>query len=165
MAHKVKCVNCGLMFDRDKVPCVPVGSRRYAHADCSAYLENVEDLQKLEEYILKTLKIDAITAKIRLQLNNYRDINKYSYKGMLKALVYFHEVKGNPITGVGIIPHVYDSAQKYYQALWMTQQTNEAKPIAQFEKPAEIEIRISEPVSPIRKRKKLADLFSQWVGE
>lgn len=161
MAHKVKCTNCGLIFDRDKVPFVPTGSRRYAHADCSAYLSDIEDQEALDNYIIKALKIDYIDAKIRLQLNNYRDINQYTYKGMLKALTYFHEVKGNTLTGVGIIPYVYEQAQKYYTMLWMTQQTNEAKPIEQYEAPNEVVICIPEPQSPLRSKRRLFNFIDE----
>lgn len=33
--HKVKCAICGESFDRDKIPYVQSGARRYAHATCS----------------------------------------------------------------------------------------------------------------------------------
>ncbi len=161
MAHRVKCVNCGLIFDRDKVPFVPVGSRRYAHANCSDYLEDTQDLEELEAYILKTLKLDYIDAKTRLQLNNFRDIQNYTYKGMLKSLTYFHEVRGNQLTGVGIIPYVYEQAQKYYAALWLTRQTNEAKPIEQYIAPVERIICIPEPQSPKRDLRRLFNFIDE----
>lgn len=161
MAHRVKCVNCGLVFDRDKVQFVPVGSRRYAHADCSEYIADNEDLEALEKYIQTALKVDYIDGRIRLQINNYRDVQKYTYKGMLKALTYFHEVKGNPLTGVGIIPYVYDQAQKYYTALWLTRQTNEAKPIEQYVAPKEETIVIPVPQSPKRTRRRLFNFIDE----
>ena len=63
MAHKVKCVYCGKVFDRDKVACVQVSNRRYAHKECSEgemqRLSKEElDKQKLEEYIVKLLGAD-----------------------------------------------------------------------------------------------------------
>lgn len=161
MAHRVKCTKCGLVFDRDKVPFVQVGSRRYAHEDCSEYITDIEDLTALENYIIEVLKIDHIDAKLRLQLNNYRDIQHFTYKGMLKALTYFHEVKGNPITGLGIIPYVYEQANKYYTALWMLRQTNEAKPIEQYVAPPEIVITIPVPQPPKRVQRKLFNFMNE----
>lgn len=33
MAHKVKCLQCGEIFDRDTVECIHIG-RRYMHKIC-----------------------------------------------------------------------------------------------------------------------------------
>ena len=33
MAHKVKCLQCGEIFDRDTIECIQVG-RRYMHKVC-----------------------------------------------------------------------------------------------------------------------------------
>lgn len=30
----VKCFFCGETFDREKIPCIKVNNRRYAHASC-----------------------------------------------------------------------------------------------------------------------------------
>ena len=134
MAHRVKCVNCGLIFDRDKVPFVPVGSRRYAHANCSDYLEDTQDLEELEAYILKTLKLDYIDAKTRLQLNNFRDIQKYTYKGMFFSVKYFFEIKKNSWDkangAIGIVPYVYQEATDY----WVEREAKESGILAKIEK-------------------------------
>ena len=47
---------------------------------------------------------------------------------MLKALIYFYEVKGNSVEkangGIGIIPWIYKDAYNYYYDLWMIKQRN-----------------------------------------
>lgn len=50
--------------------------------------------------------LDYITPKIRKQMNSYINEYHYSYSGMLKALQYSFEVKGNDVAkaneGIGI---------------------------------------------------------------
>ena len=98
MAHKVKCVYCGKVFDRDKVACVQVSNRRYAHKECSEgemqRLSKEElDKQKLEEYIVKLLGADYVTARVHKQINQYVKEYNFTYSGIHKALVYFYEVQ------------------------------------------------------------------------
>lgn len=56
-------------------------------------------------------------------MNDYIREYQYTYSGMLKALVYFYEVKGNNKNkangGIGIIPFIYKDAYNYYYNLWM----------------------------------------------
>ena len=41
--HKVKCTECGEMFDRDKVTTVRVSNKRYAHSSC---IKDISSIQK-----------------------------------------------------------------------------------------------------------------------
>lgn len=105
MAHLVKCTVCGQSFDRDKIPAVKSGARRYAHLKCCPDGERIEiqappideDLENLESYIKQLLKEDYINARVKKQLKNFKEQYGYSYSGILKSLVYFYEVKKNPI--------------------------------------------------------------------
>ena len=49
----------------------------------------------------------------------------------MKSLVYFYQVKGNPISkangALGIVPYVYQDAYNYYYSLFMAQQANKDK--------------------------------------
>ena len=53
------------------------------------------------------------------QLKRLRD-KGFTWIGILRAIEWFYVVKGNDIKrakgGVGIVPYVYDDAQKYYEA-------------------------------------------------
>ena len=53
------------------------------------------DLQALEDYIIKLLDLDYIDARVRKQINDFHDVHHYSYSGIHKALTYFYEVKKN----------------------------------------------------------------------
>ena len=66
MAHAVKCVYCGEIFDRDRELCVEVSPRRYAHAACDK--QGTEDLKELEEYIKKIFCETTVNAKIKKQI-------------------------------------------------------------------------------------------------
>lgn len=88
-------------------------------------------------------------------MNDYIREYQYTYSGMLKALVYFYEVKGNNKNkangGIGIIPFIYKDAYNYYYNLWMIQQSNKDKNIIDYV-PKLKEIKIPIPKKEPRKR-------------
>lgn len=144
MAHMVKCTVCGESFDRDKVQAVKSGARRYAHYTCLPEGELVplpnavvdQDLVDLENYIKNLLGDDYNPARVKKQIKDYKNEYNYSYSGMLKALVWFYEVKGNSIEkangGIGILPFVYQDAYNYYYSLYLAQLVNEEKDVNQY---------------------------------
>ena len=144
MAHMVKCTVCGESFDRDKVQAVKSGARRYAHYTCLPEGELVplpnavvdQDLVDLENYIKNLLGDDYNPARVKKQIKDYKNEYNYSYSGMLKALVWFYEIKGNSIEkangGIGILPFVYQDAYNYYYSLYLAQLVNEEKDVNQY---------------------------------
>ena len=144
MAHMVKCTVCGESFDRDKIQAVKSGARRYAHYTCLPEGELVplpnavvdQDLVDLENYIKNLLGDDYNPARVKKQIKDYKNEYNYSYSGMLKALVWFYEIKGNSIEkangGIGILPFVYQDAYNYYYSLYLAQLVNEEKDVNQY---------------------------------
>ena len=98
--------------------------------------ELYKEKAELEQYIMKLLGENYINPRVRKQLNQYVEEYNYTYSGMLKALIYFYEVKGNSVEkangGVGIIPWIYKDAYNYYYNLWMIKQRNEDKNISLY---------------------------------
>lgn len=88
-------------------------------------------------------------------MNDYIREYQYTYSGMLKALVYFYEVKGNNKNkangGIGIIPFIYKDAYNYYYNLWMIQQSNKDKNVIDYV-PKLKKIKIPIPKKEPRKR-------------
>ena len=161
--HKVKCTKCGQIFDRDVIPYIETGNRRYAHKVCPLppNPKEEEDKENLEAYIMKLFKIDYIDPRIRKQINQYINEYHYSYSGILKSLTYFYEIKGNSLDkangGIGIVPYVYKNAYNYYFAIWEAQQKNEGKVIEEY-KPKVKEVVIPIPKRKVRKRRLFAFL-------
>lgn len=158
--HIVKCPFCGQSFDANNEEFVKIG-RRYAHASCYKQAEEnksqeEKDKEQLEQYILHLFNETKINAKIRKQIKQYREEENYTYTGMYKALVYFYEVKKNPIDkangGIGIIPYIYDIAYQYYYSIWLANQKNEHKLVEQYVPQIE-EVKIPIPKRKERKRK------------
>lgn len=161
MAHQVKCLYCGQIFDRDKVPFIQVSKRRYAHKECSISedekkLQENKDREELYDYIMKLFNISFVDPKIQKQIKKYIEENNYTYSGIKKALVYFFEIKGNSVEkangGIGIVPYVYTQAYNYYYSLWLAQQKNEDKVVQEYI-PKVKEIVIPIPEKNPRKRK------------
>ena len=165
--HMVKCSICGQTFDANAEPYVKTHSdRRYAHERCALSQEEQKtqeekDRYELEEYIKQLLNISCLTPRIRKQIKSFLEEYKYTYSGIRKALVYFYEVKGNPVEkangGIGIVPFTYNQAYRYYYALWEAQQKNIDKQVQQYQ-PHVKEVRIASPKRRIRKRSLFAFL-------
>ena len=137
MAHMVKCSICEKMFDRDKIQAVKSNGRRYAHYTCLPEGEVVPlpeaatadpDLIKLKKYITNLFGTEARWAMINKQIKKYINEDGYTYSGILKSLIYFFEVKHNPIDkangALGIVPYVYQDARNYYYNLFLINQAN-----------------------------------------
>ena len=97
--HIVKCLYCSESFDANEEPYAKI-NRRYAHQHCAEEHENSKsqeekDREKLEEYIKQLLQLEYITPRIRTQIKNYLTNYNYTYSGILKALKYFYEIKGD----------------------------------------------------------------------
>ena len=120
---------------------------------------NKEDLDKmkLEQYINKLFHTDYVDPRIQKQIKNYIKEYNFTYSGILKSLVYFYEVKQNPVEksndGIGIVPWVYKQAFNYYYAIWLAQQKNTDKTVENYI-PKETEIIIPRP-KPKRHKKHL----------
>ena len=159
---KVKCLYCGEYFSRELEEFVQVNKVRYAHKLCydrhNAEMSQEErDYNTLRDYIKKLFGIETLSERIYRQIVNYHDNYEYTYSGMYKSLVWFYQIKKNPIDkangSIGIIPYIYDNARNYYTAMFMAQQQNQAKPIEQYN-PEIVEIHIPPPVrKPIHKTK------------
>jgi hypothetical protein len=104
---------------------------------------------------MKLFNDTYINARIRKQINIYIEEYKFTYSGILKALIYFFEIKGNSIEkangGIGIVPYVYKDAYNYYYDLWLANQKNENKAIKEYI-PVIKEVRITPPQRKIKKR-------------
>lgn len=142
IAHIVKCTVCGCSFDRDKVQAVRSGARRYAHYNCLPTGELVElpkreekdpDLVALEEYVKKLFDEDYVNARVRKQINDFKEQYHYTYSGILKSLIYFFDVQEHSLEnsnyGIGIVPYIYKQAYDYYLSLYMAQMQNKTKDV------------------------------------
>lgn len=174
IAHNVKCLYCGQTFNRDKTPCQQVTAKRYAHIDCFKLNEaktakEEKDKKDLEIYILNLFHLDALSPRIRQQIKSYIQDNNYTYSGILKALVYFFEVKGNSIEkangGIGIVPFVYQDAYNYYYNLWLINQKNLEKIVTYNSYQPEVrEVVITPPRKEIKKRRLFTFLDEEQGG-
>lgn len=148
----VKCLYCGVQFDRLAEPCVKIKTR-YAHEQCAKEHEEKipqekKDEEALKDYIKEKFKENANWALINKQLKTYISSGDYTYKGILKTLQYWYDLKHNDISkakgGLGIIPYVYGQALDYYYNLYLAQQVNEGKDISVITQSREITIRYPE---------------------
>lgn len=154
----VECIYCKSSLNRKDEDCVMIRNGKYAHKHC-ADLESKRELtdeEKLDNYIMKMFGTDYVHQKVKKQINTYIKEYNYSYSGILKTLIYFYEIKGNPIEkangGIGIVPYVYQDAYRYFYALWEAKQKNKGKVMENYV-PEDVIITIPPPQRNIKKRK------------
>lgn len=140
MAHIVKCAICGLSFDRDKVPAVKHGARRYSHPECEASQEVQEnketsDYSLLKDYINEIFDKKVNWPLVAKQIKDYKENYGYTYSGMRGTLKFAVEVQRQDTSkfkGVGIIPIAYLPAKEYYSKIKKAQDANRDE-IIEFE--------------------------------
>lgn len=162
MAVYAICYYCNKKFDRSKEACVKVNSRRYAHAECANNLsaqqkQDQADKEALENYIITKFQMPYIDGRNQQLIKKFLTEYKYTYGGILRALMYWFDVKHNSIEksngGIGIVPYIYEESQKYYQLLLAAQMVNQDKEVT---KPKEITVYIHPP----ERKTKFRKLFS-----
>lgn len=132
---KVKCKYCDIAFYREDEEHVKV-KNRYAHQSChekamASQTKEDKDKEELFEYlkILFNGKYNFIV--VNRMLDKYINEYHYTYSGIHKTLIYFYEVKKNPIDkangSIGIVPYAYDEAKKYYKELADIEKKNAGK--------------------------------------
>jgi len=133
-----KCIYCGNQFDRNEEEWVAVNNRRYAHKSChdqaqAGKTQEEKDYEALTKYIKQKFMLQTISAKITRQITDYRKQYNFTYSGMLKALMWWFDVKGNTLEatngGIGILPYIYNDAKSYYYGLYMAQMVNQGKTV------------------------------------
>lgn len=146
ISHTVKCPICAQYFDADKESYVKEG-RRYLHQRCAEartaeQIKEEQDKKALFDYINELFKENANYAKINRCLNKYTTQLNYSYSGILKALKYWYEVKGNSIEkangSIQIVEYIYKDAYDYYYSIWLANQNNETKVVENKEETVNI---------------------------
>ena len=78
-----------------------------------------------------------------------KENKNYTYSGIYKSIVYWYEVKHGDVEksyyGLGIVPYIYEQAYQYYYNIWLAQQNNKDKDIADYIPSQETIIRIRTP--------------------
>jgi hypothetical protein len=154
MAHKVTCIYCKKIFDRDKNPTKQVSARRYAHLDCwkehqANMSQEEKDIEAFYDYTKNLFGEDYNYILTKKLAERYVKENNYTYSGMLKTLKWYYEKEGNSLDksngSIGIIPYIYKQALNYYYALYQAQLINKEKDISNFTIPKERNISIESP--------------------
>lgn len=117
----VKCAFCGNGVSKTEAS---RHKNKNYHPDC---LEKQLEKEDLVEYICKLFSLKAPGPRIYTQIRNFLSkYQYYTYKGIKQALTYFYEVQNKPVEkanqGIGIVPYVYDDAQKYYNSIILKQE-------------------------------------------
>jgi hypothetical protein len=143
MAHQVKCVFCGEMFDRENpsIEYIKMGTRRYAHKNCASNNQQGQtnlDLLMLLKYCQELFGDNYSELNIKKQADKLVKNNKYTYSGILKSLVWFYDIKGNQIneeygSSLGIIPYIYNDSYQYYYSIYLANEKNKTKDLKELQ--------------------------------
>lgn len=170
MAKLVKCIYCGIQFDRDKEATVQPNPNvyRYAHQACydrvqASKTQSEKDYEALEMYIKDLFGIQVLNATITKQIKTFRENFDLTYSGMLGTLQWWTEIKKEKMEdknyGIAIVPYIYDQAKDYYVSLYQAQAVNQSIDLEHYKPKVEI-INIPPP-EPYRRPKKLIDFWKE----
>ena len=165
----ITCKYCKKVFNKKEEEYIQITNSTYAHLKCAELEAKREktDAEKLDDYIMKLFNYDYVPPRAKKQINQYIQEYNYTYSGILKALVYFYEVKGGDREaahdGIGIVPFVWQDAYNYYYNLWLAKQKNEDKDLSRFI-PQTVEIRITSPEREPHKKSRFSFLDEEEVN-
>lgn len=156
MTHIVKCAVCKKTRDRDSFQMVRYGKNRHACLACFPQGDIIpmnmggksQDQINLEEYIKELFGYDVIPKWVNKQIKNFVTEKNMSYRGILKTLQYWYEVRKESVEkakgGIGIVPFIFNEAKTYYFRIYQAQERNKNKTEKDFELETRIVI-IEEP--------------------
>lgn len=152
MGRIVKCAYCGGSLDRDKG--VRYKDKNYHNKCC----QSVKERERVTQYICYLFELKAPGPRNYALLKKYID-EGYTYKGIFYSLKYFFEVQKNDKSkskeSIGIVPYVYEEAQRYFNEL-----ENKQEKIKGAIKPAEtLNVTITAKQNKGRKTLNLDDLL------
>jgi hypothetical protein len=125
MARLPKCPMCEIEVEKVEGEFVKHSSKTY-HIKCFEQFEiRKQHRYELLEYICELYKVPMANGFVTKQIKEYETQYGYTLKGMQMSLYYFHEIQGNPVIqdednnkyksrGIGIVPHIYDEAKRYF---------------------------------------------------
>lgn len=166
----VICYVCKEIINKKTTPYKQIGIGKFAHIDCAKKEESREktDKEKLDIYICNLFKLEFVPPRIVKQINSYIGDYNFSYSGILKSLVYFYEVKKNSIEkaneSIAIVPYVYKEAYTYYYSLWMANEKNRNKKMADYSSRVK-EIVIPSPEIKVKKKNKFSFIEEDDIDE
>lgn len=137
----VKCLICGQLLDKETESYVQL-KRRYAHKNCYDNLpqiqkDNIMYKDKIHSKAKELFKEHYNYAVISKQIDlNLKKISHGTIKGIYLSMVYWFEVKKEPIEKsfyrLGIVPYIYDEAQNYFKRQEKNKKINENKNIEEY---------------------------------
>lgn len=110
----VKCYFCKSDTNKvEKTEAVVIDGKNF-HAQCA---KKYKEKKELYETICRIFKLKAPGPRNNAYISKFSS-QGMTYKGMNNSLIYFYDIKKNNINksngGIGIIPWVYEEAQKYF---------------------------------------------------
>lgn len=116
MARLLKCYgDCNSKYLREEL--IEYNSKRY----CNNCIEKVRDKAENRPTLIRAISNyigEYPSGMILKQIKDMEEKDGFSYRGMINALLYYHEVKHNtlnPQMGINILKYVYSDAQVYYR--------------------------------------------------
>lgn len=94
-----KCMYCEKLIDLTKDEYVHPRDNLYAHKECQDLEDKrpKSDRENLEKYVANLFDEDFCPAKLQRQLTKIETEYGFTSSGMLKSLIYFYDIKGNPV--------------------------------------------------------------------
>lgn len=139
MSRAVKCRYCGQTFKKEEVDWIMPSKNFYYHTNCWLQKEKTKKqvgvqtvatdeqwYKYTKDFLKKDLKIYCNWPKITTQRSSLKK-KGFTDKGIYLSLCYYYNVmKGDPEKaegGIGIVPYIYEEAEKYWREQYKKQKT------------------------------------------
>ena len=164
---KVKCAFCQDETNKmEKTEMVRIDEKNF-HPECA---KKYEDKKELIATICRIFNYKMPGPRNNAYITKFLN-EGMSYKGITNAFIYFYDIKKNSIEksngGIGIVPWVYEEAQRYYKQIEMEKEKVE-KVLESFEKNNDIrdketrKVRVQENNTPVQLVKTYDDSELEW---
>lgn len=116
---KVNCSVCGTSFRREDEYYIEDrkhSKKNFCCEECYVkYLNEMDEKDKMIEWLKKVYNTDTLPQRIYMQMDDFKNKKKISYKWCFATLRYLVEIKGDTLKEgtIGLVPYVYDECKEY----------------------------------------------------
>lgn len=149
MGRIVKCAYCGHNMDKDVA--VRYKEKNYHDKCCQAAKER----DRVCKYICYIYNLKVPGPRNYALLKKYIE-EGYTYKGIFYSLKYFYEIqkadKAKAKESIGIVPFIYEEAQKYFEEL-ENKQAKVKTVVSQIDAADKLNVTVSTKINKPKSRK------------
>lgn len=116
---RINCTSCKTSFKRKDEFMIEdslLKTKNFCCEKCySDFKAELEEKDKMNEWLKEYFKVDKLPSRIYMQMDDFKNKKKISYKWTFATLRYIVDVKGDKLQDgtIGIVPYIVDECKDY----------------------------------------------------